>query len=131
MPRSPQIYAEMLGKRIQDHGADVWLINTGWSGGAYGTGKRISLAFTRSIVNAILTGSLKSVPTFTDPILGLSIPRACPGLPEGMLIPKQTWKDPAEYDKKSRHLAGMFLENIKAMSLDLPASVLQSGPRLG
>ena len=109
----PTVYAELLGKKIKKHNVDVWLINTGWSGGPYGVGKRIKLPLTRAMVKAALDGSLKKIETKKDPIFGLSIPVSCPGVPSEILEPKSTWKDKDAYDKKAKELASMFEKNYK------------------
>jgi phosphoenolpyruvate carboxykinase (ATP) len=109
----PGVYADLLGKRMQEHKADCWLINTGWSGGPYGTGQRMKIAHTRAMIRAILNGSLASVETKPDPIFGLGIPVSCPGVPAEVLIPRNTWADVNAYDEKARELAGRFNQNFK------------------
>ncbi len=113
MSRHPTVYAGMLGERVSRHGARCWLVNTGWTGGAYGEGKRIDLAHTRAMVEAALEGRLDDVPTTPHPIFGLPMPQACPGVPEEILDPRNTWKDKAAYDAKARELAALFEENFK------------------
>lgn len=108
MPANPDIYAEMLGKKMQEHHTSVYLINTGWSGGAYGTGKRIDLKLTRAMVNAALNGDLESVNYAYDPLFHLNIPESCPKVPSEMLIPKNTWEDKAAYDATAQKLADEF-----------------------
>ena len=109
----PTVYAKLLGEKIQKHNVDVWLINTGWSGGSYGVGSRIKIPHTRAMVKAVLNGSLKNVQTKKDPIFGVSIPVSCPGIPNEILEPKNTWKDKDAYDKKARELQEMFEKNYK------------------
>ncbi len=111
MPREPMVYAELLAKRIADHGCDVWLLNTGWTGGPYGVGHRFKLAYTRAFVTAILDGSLRGVPTRGHPIFGLHMPTAAPGVPAEVLDPRNTWKDKDAYDAKARELARKFRDN--------------------
>ena len=109
----PTVYGKLLGEKIKKHNVDVWLINTGWSGGPYGIGSRIKIQFTRLMIKAVLDGSLKSVQTKKDPIFGVNIPVSCPGIPSEILEPKNTWKDKDAYDKKAKELAGMFENNYK------------------
>src|SRR5436190_1666922 len=94
----PNVYANLLGDRIAKHKASVWLVNTGWTGGAYGTGSRMKIAHTRALINAALSGALDKVPTRLDPMFNLHVPTACPGVPENVLTPRSTWKDTAAYD---------------------------------
>ena len=112
LPLTPMTYAAMLGERIERHGADVWLVNTGWSGGPYGVGKRMSIAYTRAIVAAALDGSLAGVETRVDPIFGLHVPVSCPGVPAEVLDPRGTWSDPAAYDAKAHDLVERFRKNF-------------------
>ncbi|QOJ00650.1 MAG: phosphoenolpyruvate carboxykinase (ATP) [Phycisphaeraceae bacterium] len=128
LPRPPKVYAEMLAKKIAEHKADVWLLNTGWTGGPYGMGSRFKLAYTRAMVTAMLNGSLKSVPTTPDPIFGLPIPASVPGVPAEVLNPRNTWKDGSAYDAQARKLAKQFRENDA--TFDLPDAVRAAGPRV-
>jgi phosphoenolpyruvate carboxykinase (ATP) len=105
-------YADMLGKLLREHGSKVWLLNTGWSGGAYGVGKRMKLSYTRAMVKAILSGSLDDVATTTDPIFGLNSPTAVPGVPTEVLNARGTWSDKSAYDAQARKLAEMFRKNF-------------------
>jgi phosphoenolpyruvate carboxykinase (ATP) len=130
MALSPIVYAEMLGDRLRRHGATVWLINTGWSGGPAGQGQRIRIDYTRAMVSAAVTGALDEVPTRTGPIFGLTVPRSVPGVPDEVLIPRQTWSDQAAYDAQARRLAAMFAENFKAFADQVPAEVRDAGPRV-
>jgi phosphoenolpyruvate carboxykinase (ATP) len=109
----PTRYADALAARAAACGTEFWLINTGWTGGGYGAGKRISLKYTRAIVDAIHDGSLRESDFWTDPVFGLSIPRACRGVPEHILNPRATWSDKAAYDRQARHLANLFAENVQ------------------
>src|SRR5690606_10850465 len=113
LPLPAYRYAEMLGQKIDQHDVNVFLVNTGWSGGGYGTGERMKLAYTRAMVQAALEGELDSVETTVDPIFGLHIPTHCPGVPDHVLQPKKTWDDPDAYDKKAKELAQKFKENFK------------------
>ncbi|HEY5088296.1 MAG TPA: phosphoenolpyruvate carboxykinase (ATP) [Gemmatimonadaceae bacterium] len=105
-------YADMLGALLREHGSKVWLLNTGWSGGAYGVGKRMKLSHTRAMVSAILSGQLDNVPTTTDPIFGLNSPQSVPDVPSEVLNPRNTWADKDAYDRQALKLAGMFHANF-------------------
>jgi phosphoenolpyruvate carboxykinase (ATP) len=109
----PTKYAEMLGRLIDEHGSKVWLVNTGWSGGAYGVGSRMKIAYTRAMVRAALAGQLDSVKTAEDPIFGLHVPREVPEIPASVLNPRETWKDKAAYDAQARKLSEMFRKNFE------------------
>jgi phosphoenolpyruvate carboxykinase (ATP) len=111
LPRRALVYAEWLAKRIDEHGANVWLLNTGWTGGPYGEGQRFELKYTRSLVDAILHGSLRGADYETHPIFGLQMPTAAPGVPAEILNPRHTWADPDAYDEKARTLGRLFREN--------------------
>lgn len=113
MALHPTVYAKLLGEKIKKHNVDVWLINTGWSGGSYGIGNRIKIPYTRAMVKAALSGSLKNVQTKKDPIFGVNIPVSCPDVPSEILEPKNIWKDKDAYDKKAKELASMFEKNFK------------------
>lgn len=125
----PQRYAEMLGDRIQQHGASVWLVNTGWSGGPYGVGQRIKIAYTRAMVHAALEGALEGIPYRTDPIFNLAVPESCPDVPADVLDPRTTWADPAAYDDQAHRLADMFAENFHKYAPGVSPDVTASGPR--
>lgn len=112
MPRSPNVYAELLGEKLRQHDASVWLVNTGWSGGPYGVGQRLELTHTRAMVRAALSGALDSVPTETHPVFNLAVPTRCPEVPEGVLDPRATWSDPAAYDTQALKVARLFKSNF-------------------
>jgi phosphoenolpyruvate carboxykinase (ATP) len=131
MPRPPTEYAELLSRRLERHAVRVWLVNTGWTGGPYGTGERMSIDHTRSMVRAALSGALDEVPTETDPFFGLAIPTSCPGVPSRLLRPRETWDDPEANDRQARQLGSMFVENFRSYAGDVPARVAAAGPRLG
>jgi phosphoenolpyruvate carboxykinase (ATP) len=124
----PIKYARMLGDLLGQHEANVWLINTGWSGGPYGTGKRIKLEYTRAIVSAAVTGQLDKVRTETDPIFGLAVPTEISGVPAKVLNPRSTWSDPAAYDAKAKTLAGMFRENFEKFG-NVDTATKNAGPK--
>ncbi len=125
----PTRYAELLAGKIRQHDASSWLINTGWSGGPFGVGKRVKLAYTRAIVDAIHNGTLKDAPTKTDPVFGLEVPIECPGVPAEILIPRKTWSDEAEYDKSRIRLAALFQKNFETYSDQASAAIRDAGPR--
>ncbi|MGE0432747.1 MAG: phosphoenolpyruvate carboxykinase (ATP) [Planctomycetota bacterium] len=126
----PTKYAEMLAAKLQKHGAQTWLVNTGWSGGGYGVGSRMKLKFTRAIVDAIHSGELHGAATIADPVFGLAVPTACPGVPAEILQPRNTWKDAAAYDEKARKLAGLFRENFKKYEAGASDAIKAAGPRV-
>ncbi len=111
LPLTPQVYARMLGEKVSRHNTDVYLVNTGWSGGAYGTGKRIELKYTRSIVSAVIKGQLNSVEYDHDPFFNLMIPRECPGVPQKILHPENTWEDRNAFQQQASRLAKLFEDN--------------------
>ncbi len=134
LPLHPTVYAEMLGRKLAQHAAQVWLVNTGWSGGPYGVGRRMKIAYTRAMVSAALKGDLNDVPTELDPIFGLPIPIACPGVPGEVLNPRHTWTDQAAYAQKAHELAALFVKNFEQFlvvqdAFDMRA-ILAAGPRL-
>ncbi len=129
MPLHPTVYAELLSEKIQKHGSAAWLINTGWSGGAYGVGKRISIEHTRRIVNAVLNGELDDVQYAEDPFFGLMIPTTVPGVPAEILNPRNAWTDKAAYDEKAAALAGMFKKNFEQFADQASSDILSGGPK--
>jgi phosphoenolpyruvate carboxykinase (ATP) len=127
LPLAPSVYAEMLGRRLREHSARCWLVNTGWSGGAFGVGKRMSLRHTRAMVHAALDGRLAQADFVTEEAFGLSIPTTCPDVPAELLNPRNAWADKAAYDAQAKLLASKFVENFK--KFDAPDAVRQAGPR--
>jgi phosphoenolpyruvate carboxykinase (ATP) len=125
----PTKYAEMLGRLIDEHGSDVWLVNTGWTGGAFGVGHRMKLAHTRTMVHALLRGELHSSDVETDPVFGLSVPTRIAGVPSEELKPRDTWSDKNAYDAQAKKLASMFRENFSRFEKFVPEAVTKSGPR--
>ena len=113
LPLRPKVYSELLGKKIKEHGAQVWLVNTGWTGGSYGVGSRMKLAYTRAMLTAALAGQLNNVEYTIDPVFGLAIPTTCPNVPDEVLVPRKTWADKAGYDTKAQELHAMFEANYK------------------
>ena len=128
MPRRPVEYAELLGRKLARHGVPVWLVNTGWTGGAYGTGQRMPLAQTRAMVNAILGGNLNEVQFRKDPIFGFEVPVSCPGVDAALLDPRGTWSDREAYDAQANRLAEMFVKNFKQFEDSVSAEVLAAAP---
>lgn len=128
LPLPASVYAEMLGRRIAEHGASVFLVNTGWTGGPYGIGKRMSLPYTRAMVNAATAGQLDEVDTRHHPIFNLDVPLACPGVPDEVLDPQATWADKDAYELQARELARMFAENFERFKDTVPAEVTKAGP---
>lgn len=128
MALRPGVYAKLLGHKLAAHRTDCWLINTGWTGGPYGTGRRMPIAATRAIVQAVLTGALRDAPARVDPVFGLQAVTRCPGVPEALLEPRRTWSDPAAYDAKALELAAKFRENFIQYADEEPAAVCEGGP---
>ncbi|MCA9040529.1 MAG: phosphoenolpyruvate carboxykinase (ATP), partial [Planctomycetaceae bacterium] len=126
----PGKYADLLAEKIQKHNANVWLVNTGWNGGPCGVGERISLPHTRSIIDAIHMGALSNVPTQQDPIFGFEIVTECPSVPKSMLIPRNTWKDQAAYDKTAAKLATSFNKNFEKYASGVSPEVLAAAPKV-
>jgi phosphoenolpyruvate carboxykinase (ATP) len=128
LPLPPSVYAEMLGERVQKHGADVFLVNTGWTGGPYGVGRRMELAHTRAMVRSATAGKLRTVDTTRHAIFNLDVPVACPGVPDDVLDPQSTWQDSEAYEIKARELARMFADNFERFKETVPAEVAKAGP---
>ena len=117
LPLRPQVYAELLGKKIEEHGSKVWLVNTGWTGGAYGAGSRIKLAYTRAMIHAAFDGKLNDIAYEEESVFGLSIPTECPGVPTELLNPRKTWEDESAYDTAAAKLKEMFDSSSKHFEL--------------
>lgn len=124
----PNKYAELLIKRIVDQKASAWLVNTGWTGGAYGVGSRIKLKYTRAIIDAIHQGELQSVNTVKDPDFGFEIPTSCPNVPSDLLIPKNTWENKEKHDEVKKKLVNLFRENFKKFESKVNQEILAAGP---
>ncbi len=124
----PGVYADLLGKKMNEHKADCWLINTGWSGGPYGVGQRMKIQYTRAMIRAILNGSLAGIETKPDPIFGVNVPVSCPEVPSEVLSPRNTWTDKEAYDRQARDLARRFNENFKKYADGVSAEVRASAP---
>lgn len=127
LPLHPSTYAKMLGEKIQKHQANVWLVNTGWTGGPFGVGARMSLPYTRAMIHAALSGEMDGVPTHPDAHFGLEIPEYCPGVPSEILNPRNTWKDQQAYDEQASKLKGRFEENFAQFEQYVSPEVVAAG----
>jgi phosphoenolpyruvate carboxykinase (ATP) len=128
LPQAPAVYARMLGAKLDAHGATVWLVNTGWTGGPFGVGERMPIAATRALLRAALSGELGNVQYRTDELFGFEVPVEVPGVDSKLLDPRSTWSDPAAYDKKAKKLAKMFSDNFEKFSAD--DNLVKAGPRV-
>ncbi len=126
----PSKYAELLAEKMETHNSTAWLVNTGWSGGAYGTGSRMKLKYTRAIIDAIHDGSLLKVPVEVDPIFGLAVPTTCNGVPDELLVPRNTWADKAAYDETARKLAQLFNDNFEQFKEGSSDAIINAGPKV-
>lgn len=129
MPRHPSVYAKMLGEYLEKNNCTCWLVNTGWTGGAYGTGHRMPIKHTRALLAAALDGNLGEVPTITDPLLGLHVPESCPGVPEEILRPRETWPDKGAYDETAGKLVQMFSKNFDQFEEYVTPEVVDAAPK--
>ena len=129
VPLHPGKYAEMLGKKMKKHAVNVWMINTGWSGGPYGIGNRIKLSYTRAMITAALKGELDRAEYEAHPVFGMLIPAACPGIPTEILNPRSTWADTAAYDAKSKDLATQFVQNFEKYASGVTEEILKAAPK--
>lgn len=129
MVHHPGVYADLLGKKIEQHGATCWLVNTGWSGGAFGEGERMKIKFTRAMIRAILNGELEKIETAPDPVFGIGVPVSCPEVPSEVLTPRNTWKDKAAYDLKAKDLAQRFNDNFKKYADGVSDAVKAAAPK--
>jgi phosphoenolpyruvate carboxykinase (ATP) len=130
MVHHPYRYAELLKQKIERYGVQCWLVNTGWVGGPYGVGKRISIRHTRALLNAALTGLLNNVNYTVDPVFGFEVPTECPGVPDEVLSPSSSWADKAEYDRRYKDLAQRFQENFAKFTDHTPAEIVEAGPKV-
>ncbi len=128
LPLDPSVYAEMLGRNIDKHNVNVYLVNTGWCGHKAGDGKRMSLKYTRAMVTAALNGDLEKVAYETDPYFNVSVPTSCPGVPDEVLSPRKMWKDEAEYEKTAKDLAARFVKNFQKYT-HMPKNIVDAGPK--
>lgn len=130
MPLHPAQYAQMLGEKMRNHNVKVWLINTGWTGGAYGTGNRIRLAYTRAMISSVLNGELDKANFHPHPVFGVAIPDSCPGVPADILDPRNTWADKAAYDVQVRDLAAQFIRNFEKYAAGATPEMLAAAPKI-
>ena len=130
LPLAPSVYAEMLGRKLQEHDSQCWLVNTGWTGGAYGVGSRMKLPYTRAMIHAALRGQLNDVRTHPDPVFGLHVPESVPGVPSEVLNPRNTWADGAAYDAQAKKLSQMFVDNFEKFAPFVSEAVRNAGPRV-
>ena len=128
MPMHPGVYADLLSNKMAEHNSNAWLINTGWSGGAYGVGKRMKLKFTRAMLNAALDGDLDDVDYVIDKRFGFEVPKSCPGVPSDLLIPEKVWKSKDQYDTTANRLATMFNKNFERYSAGVSDDVNAAAP---
>ena len=128
LPLDPSVYGNMLRELIAKHNVDCWLVNTGWTGGKYGTGSRMPIKVTRALLTAALDGSLRNVEFRTDKYFGFAVPTALPGVPSEILDPVNTWKDKADYDTAAKKLAGLFTKNFEQYASVATAEVKAAGP---
>jgi phosphoenolpyruvate carboxykinase (ATP) len=129
MPRPPSVYGNLLKKRIAEGGAECWLVNTGWTGGKYGVGKRMPIKETRALLNAALDGSLNNVEFRKDPNFGFEVPVSVPGVDTSILDPRNTWSNPAEYDAMAAKLVDLFVENFAQFADQVDEGVRQAAPK--
>lgn len=130
LPLHPAKYAEMLGHKMAENNVNAWLINTGWSGGGYGVGERISLPYTRALITAALNGELDAVEYVKDEVFGLAMPTTCPLVPSEILNPKNTWTDKSAYDKKANELAQAFVKNFEEFEAGSSQEILDAAPKV-
>ena len=129
LPRHPEVYGKMLADLIERDGAQVWLVNTGWTGGAYGTGSRMSIKHTRALLRAALDGSLANASFETDPFFGLAVPQNVPGVPAEVLNPRESWADKEAYDKQAKHLVSLFEKNFETFASGVSEDVKKAALR--
>ncbi|TBH20472.1 phosphoenolpyruvate carboxykinase (ATP) [Thermus thermamylovorans] len=129
LPMHPGVYARMLGEKIQRHAPRVYLVNTGWTGGPYGVGRRFPLPLTRALLGAALSGALEGVPYRQDPVFGFEVPLEVPGVPQELLNPRETWADPEAYDRQAQKLAALFQDNFQKYADGVTEAIRQAGPK--
>jgi phosphoenolpyruvate carboxykinase (ATP) len=129
MPRHPSVYATLLGKLLEDHNCTCWLVNTGWTGGPYGTGERMPIKVTRALLGAALDGNLATTPTFVDPAFGFHVPESCDGVPAKTLNPRETWADKGAYDATATKLVEMFVKNFGQFEEHVTNEVIAAAPK--
>ena len=131
LPLHPTKYAELLGEKLaQHHHVNVWLVNTGWSGGAYGVGSRMKLKYTRAMITAALNGELDNIEYVPHPVFGILMPKTCPNVPEEILVPRNTWNDKEAYDRKANELAQLFVNNFAKYADQANEEILSAAPKV-
>jgi phosphoenolpyruvate carboxykinase (ATP) len=130
LPLAPSVYARLLGEKIRDHDVQVWLLNTGWTGGPFGVGKRFSLPYTRAMVQAVLDGGLEGVPMRLDPVFQVTVPTHCPGVTDELLDPRRTWSNGAAYDEQAARLVERFAANFTTYAEEASDAVRAAGPKV-
>jgi phosphoenolpyruvate carboxykinase (ATP) len=130
MPLHPGKYAEMLGQKMRAHEVNVWMINTGWSGGSYGVGQRMKLSYTRAMITAALEGKLNNLQYEAHPVFGMMMPTTCPEVPAEILNPRNTWTNKEDYDKKAIALAAQFIKNFEKYAAGVNAETLAAAPKI-
>lgn len=130
IPLHPVEYAEMFGKKMKEHDVNVWMINTGWSGGPYGVGSRMKLSYTRAMITAALEGQLDDVEYEAHPVFKMMMPKSCPGVPSEILNPRDTWEDKNNYDEKANSLAKQFIKNFEKFAGHAGAEILAAAPKV-
>jgi phosphoenolpyruvate carboxykinase (ATP) len=130
MVHQPSFYAELLKRKILKYGVHCWLLNTGWIGGPFGVGKRISIKYTRALLNAALNGSLVNVKYRKDSVFGFDVPLSCPDVPDGILNPADSWSSKKAHEEKYKSLATRFIENFKKFEANCPPEVIKAGPKI-
>ncbi len=130
LPLHPGFYAEMLGKKIREHKVNVWMVNTGWSGGGYGVGKRMKLSYTRAMITAALNGELDNLEYEAHPVFGMEVPATCPNVPSEILDPKNTWVDKSAYDAVAKDLASQFVGNFDKYAAGVSAEIIAAAPKV-
>jgi phosphoenolpyruvate carboxykinase (ATP) len=130
MVHPPAFYADLLKRKILRYGVNCWLVNTGWVGGPYGVGKRISIRYTRDLLNSALQGELDDVEFYSDPVFGFQVPKHCPGIPDNVLYPSTAWPSDDAYMKKYQSLAARFIDNFRKFSDACPPELINSGPKI-
>lgn len=129
MPRHPSVYGDLLRKKIAEGSVNCWLVNTGWTGGEYGTGNRMPIKVTRALLHAALDGSLNMAPMRIDPNFGFEVPEIVPGVDTQILNPRETWADKAAYDAKASYLVSLFVKNFETFAGHVDASVIAAAPK--
>jgi phosphoenolpyruvate carboxykinase (ATP) len=129
MPLRPTVYAALLAQKVEEQHAQLWMVNTGWTGGPYGEGSRMKLSYTRAMVRAAINGELDDVPTTVDPVFGFAIPNEVPGVPSEILMPRSTWRDPKAYDARASDLVERFKKYMQQFESYMSEEVKAAAPK--